>query len=298
MASYVAGYRIGMLASMAGALFLVSAFERRDFSAHAAWMASYLVMAALVVVGMIASLMAAEPRKPEPVEGARARPNSLTRVGETAIHAFTDFLQYRQVAVILCFVVLYKLTDALAGVMTAPFVYELGFSRDVYAAIIKGVGLAATLFGGFAGGFVARAFSLSASLWIGGILQAVANLAFSWQAVVGADAGWLTFAIVVENFTSAIGTVIFVAYLSALCRNPLHTATQYALLTALSSVGRTYLSSVAGFLASAVGWPMFFALCAVAAVPGLLLLARLQHGGHFTGLAEKPDGRAKPAEAS
>jgi PAT family beta-lactamase induction signal transducer AmpG len=287
MASYVAGYRIGMLASMAGALFLVSAFERWDLSAHAAWLGSYLVMAALVIVGIAASLMAIEPQKSEPVETAHARQDPVTRVAETAIHAFTDFLQYRQVALILGFVVLFKFTDALAGVMTAPFVYDLGFSRDVYAAIIKGVGLAATLLGGFAGGFVARAFSLSASLWIGGILQAVANLAFSWQAVVGADVAWLTFAIVVENFTSAIGTVIFVAYLSALCRNPLHTATQYALLTALAAVGRTYLSSGAGFMASAVGWPLFFALCAVAAIPGLALLAWLQRGGHFAALARR-----------
>jgi MFS transporter, PAT family, beta-lactamase induction signal transducer AmpG len=290
MASYVAGYRIGMLASMAGALFLVSAFERWELSAHAAWTASYLVMAALVAIGIIASVAAAEPQKSEPVETAHKQQDPVTRVVETAIHAFTDFLQYRQIAVILAFVVLYKFTDALSGVMTAPFVYELGFSRDVYAAIIKGVGLAATLVGGFAGGFVARAFSLSASLWIGGILQAVANLAFSWQAVVGADVGWLTFAIVTENFTSAIGTVIFVAYLSALCRNPLHTATQYALLTALAAVGRTYLSAPGGFLAHAVGWPIFFALCAAAALPGLVLLAWLQRGGHFAVLAARPDG--------
>jgi MFS transporter, PAT family, beta-lactamase induction signal transducer AmpG len=281
MASYVAGYRIGMLASMAGALFLVSAFERWGLSAHAAWTASYAAMATLVVVGIAASLTATEPQKSEPVETAHAQQAPLTRVVRTAIGAFMDFLQYRQVAVILGFVVLYKFTDALAGIMTAPFVYELGFSRDVYAAIIKGVGLAATLLGGFAGGFVARAFSLSASLWIGGILQAIANLAFSWQAIVGADVAWLTFAIVVENFTSAIGTVIFVAYLSTLCRNPLHTATQYALLTALAAVGRTYLSSGAGFMASSVGWPLFFALCAVAATPGLVLLAWLQRGGHF-----------------
>jgi PAT family beta-lactamase induction signal transducer AmpG len=290
MASYVAGYRIGMLASMAGALFLVSEFERWDLSAHAAWTAGYLVMAALVVVGIVTSLVATEPQRSAPVAATHARQTPLTRVIATAVGAFADFRQYRQVGAILAFVVLFKFTDALAGVMTAPFVYELGFSRDVYAAIIKGVGLAATLVGGFAGGFVARAYSLSASLWIGGILQAVANLAFSWQAMVGADVGWLTFAIVVENFTSAIGTVIFVAYLSALCRNPLHTATQYALLTALAAVGRTYLSSPAGFIAGATGWAVFFALCAVAAIPGLVLLAWLQRGGHFTTLGARPNG--------
>ena len=295
MASYVAGYRIGMLASMAGALFLVSEFERWDLSAHAAWTAGYLVMAALVVVGIVTSLVATEPQKSAPVEATHARQSPLTRVIATAVGAFVDFRQYRQVGAILAFVVLFKFTDALAGVMTAPFVYELGFSRDVYAAIIKGVGLAATLIGGFAGGFVARAYSLSASLWIGGILQAVANLAFSWQAMVGADVAWLTFAIVVENFTSAIGTVIFVAYLSALCRNPLHTATQYALLTALAAVGRTYLSSPAGFIAGATGWAVFFALCAVAAIPGLVLLAWLQRGGHFAALGARPNGVSSDA---
>ena len=92
---------------------------------------------------------------------------------------------------------------------------------------------------------------------------------------------WLTFAIVVENFTSAIGTVIFVAYLSALCRNPLHTATQYALLTALAAIGRTYLSSGAGFVAAATGWPLFFAISAALGLPSLLLLALLQKRGHF-----------------
>jgi MFS transporter, PAT family, beta-lactamase induction signal transducer AmpG len=169
--------------------------------------------------------------------------------------------------------------------MTPPFVRDLGFSRNEYAAIIKGVGLAATLLGGFAGGFLARASSLATSLWIGGIMQALANLAFSWQAAMGYHIGWLTFAIVVENFTSAIGTVIFVAYLSALCRNPLHTATQYALLTAFAAFGRTYLSSGAGYLAQSTGWAGFFALCAAAAVPSLILLAWLQRRGHFASLS-------------
>jgi PAT family beta-lactamase induction signal transducer AmpG len=286
MASYVAGYRIGMLASMAAALFLVSEFERRlELSERAAWTAGYMVMAVLVVVGIITSLVATEPPKSAQVEATHANQNAVARVVETAIGAFADFRRYDQVIVILAFVVLFKFTDALAGVMTAPFVYELGFSRDVYAAIIKGVGLVATLAGGFAGGFVARAYPLATSLWIGGILQAVANLSFSWQAVVGQDVIWLTFAIVTENFTSAIGTVIFVAYLSALCQNPLHTATQYALLTALSAVGRTYLSSGAGFVAAGVGWVWFFAICAAAAIPGLLLLAWLQRRGHFATLA-------------
>jgi PAT family beta-lactamase induction signal transducer AmpG len=119
------------------------------------------------------------------------------------------------------------------------------------------------------------------------VLQAVANLSFSWLALAGVNQWALAFAITAENFTSAIGTVIFVAYLSALCRNPLHTATQYALLTALAAVGRTYLSSGAGFVAKATGWPLFFAICVVVAVPSLILLTWLQRRGHFAALETK-----------
>jgi PAT family beta-lactamase induction signal transducer AmpG len=94
----------------------------------------------------------------------------------------------------------------------------------------------------------------------------------------------LALAITIEYFTSAIGTVIFVAYLSALCKNPLHTATQYALLTALASLGRTVFSAGAGYVAKATGWPLFFAICVVVAVPSLILLAYLQRRGHFAAL--------------
>jgi MFS transporter, PAT family, beta-lactamase induction signal transducer AmpG len=184
-------------------------------------------------------------------------------------------------------VVLFKFTDALSGAMTAPFVIDLGFTRNEYAAIVKGVGLAALLLGGFAGGFIARALPLALSLWIGAVVQALANLTFSWLAVVGRDPTALAIAIIAENFTSAVGTVMFVAYLSALCRNPLHTATQYALLTALAAVGRTYLSSGAGFIAESTGWMWFFVICTLAGLPSLILLAWLQRHGHFKRLVPR-----------
>src|SRR4029453_17216868 len=136
----------------------------------------------------------------------------------------------------------------------------------------------------FARGFVARAFPRPRSLWIGAFLQMASNLVFTWQALVGVNYWALTATIIAENFTGAIGTVIFVAYLSALCRSPLHAATQYALLTALAAVGRTYLSAGAGFVAEAAGWPMFFVLSALTAVPSLILLAWLQARGHFSQL--------------
>ncbi len=287
MASYVAAYRIGMLISTAGALFLVSAIEARGFDKQAAWHWGYIAMAALVLIGTVTALVATEPERSAQAMATHGRQKALARVTEAAAGAFKDFLGYELAFVMLSFVVLFKFTDALSGAMTAPFVIDLGFTRNEYAAIVKGVGLAALLLGGFAGGFIARAAPLAASLWIGGILQSIANLAFSALAMVGANPTMLAVAITVENFTSAIGTVMFVAYLSALCRNPLHTATQYALLTALAAVGRTYLSSGAGFIAELTGWVWFFVICTLAGLPSLLLLAWLQRHGHFKRLESK-----------
>jgi PAT family beta-lactamase induction signal transducer AmpG len=292
MASYVAAYRIGMLVSTAGALFLVSGFESSGFTKQGAWTAGYVAMALLVLIGTVTALVATEPERSRVAEAAHTRQKPVARVAQAAVGAFRDFLSHDMALAMLAFVILFKFTDALSGAMTAPFVIDLGFTRNEYATIVKGVGLAALLLGGFAGGFIARALPLSTSLWIGGVLQAVANLSFSWLAVAGRDITVLTIAISVENFTSAIGTVMFVAYLSALCRNPLHTATQYALLTALAAVGRTYLSSGAGFLAQGTGWAWFFAICALAGLPSLLLLAWLQARGHFRALA--PASRTRP----
>lgn len=284
MASYVAAYRIGMLISTAGILFLVSAFESTGIARSSAWMWGYVAMAAMVLIGTVTALIATEPEQSVQAEAATRGESAFQRVLRAAIGAFSEFLSRKDAWAALAFVVLFKFTDAFSGTMTAPFVIDLGFTRNDYAAIVKGVGLAATLIGGFAGGFVARRYSLAASLWIGAVLQAVSNLAFAWLALVGVNQWALALAISVENFTSAIGTVIFVAYLSALCKNPLHTATQYALLTALAAVGRTYLSAGAGYVAQATGWPLFFVISVIVAVPSLVLLLWLQRRAHFAAL--------------
>jgi PAT family beta-lactamase induction signal transducer AmpG len=287
MASYVAAYRIGMLASTAGALFMVSAFQAHGFERTAAWHWGYVAMASLVLIGTVTALIATEPERSRAAEAAHAGQKPFARVAEAAVGAFKDFLGRDLALAMLAFVVLFKFTDALSGAMTAPFVIDLGFSRNEYAAIVKGVGLAALLAGGFAGGFVARALPLATSLWVGALLQSAANIGFSWAALLGHNLPAMTVAITIENFTSAIGTVMFVAYLSALCQNPLHTATQYALLTALAAVGRTYLSSGAGFIAEATGWGWFFVICSLAGIPSLILLAWLQRRGHFARLEPK-----------
>jgi PAT family beta-lactamase induction signal transducer AmpG len=281
MAGFVAAYRIGMLVSGAGVLVLVSWFESLGIDRGAVWAWGYAAAAAAMIVGLAATLLAREPPAPE---RPAAEGNVLQRVSSTAFGAFREFLSRESAILILLFVVLYKFCDAFAGALTAAFVIDIGFDRATYAAVVKGVGLAAALIGGFAGGVIARALPLSISLWIGGILQMTSNLVFSWQAWMGVDTAALTLTIIVENFTGAIGTVIFVAYLSALCGDRAHTATQFALLTALAAIGRTTLASGSGFIAEASGWAWFFAITAVAAIPSLFLLWWLQQRGHFARL--------------
>jgi PAT family beta-lactamase induction signal transducer AmpG len=284
-AGYVAAYRVGMLVSGAGVIGLSAWLEARGLSKVAIWPIVYCVAAALVTVGLVTALAAPEPASAGEAARQETRSDALSRVFRTAHGAFADFLSRDAAIAVLVFVVLYKLCDALAGTMTAPFVLGgLGYDKGTYAAIVKGVGLAALLIGGFAGGAVARALPLAAALWLGAILQMVSNLAFVWLYFQPVSAWALTAAIVFENFTGAIGTVIFVAYISALCGNPLHTATQYALLTALASTGRTFLSSGSGFLVNAIGWPVFFVVTALAALPSLALMAWLQRRGHFVPL--------------
>src|SRR5262249_42207932 len=199
MASYVAAYRVANLISTAGALYIVSGLEKfGGFERSAAWTVGYIAMAAMVLIGIVTSIIATEPSKSAAAQQEHAKhagDSRLMRVIATARLAMSDFMSRELAVLALAFVVLFKFTDALAGAMTAAFVIDIGFTRVDYANIIKGVGFVATLVGGFAGGYVARAFPLAVSLWIGGVLQAVANFAFSWQAVVGNDIAWLSFAI-------------------------------------------------------------------------------------------------------
>ena len=292
MASYVAAYRVGMLVSGAGVVALTAWLEAEGVDKAAVWSIAYGTAALLVLVGLAAVLLG---REPTPVAGSAPAPgaDAMARVMSTAREAFSDFLSRDAALAILAFVLLYKLCDALAGAMTAPFVLvALGYDKATYAAIVKGLGLAALLVGGFAGGAVARALPMATTLWLGAILQMLSNLVFVWLGQQPPSAAALTVAIVVENFSGAIGTVIFVAYISALCGNPLHTATQYALLTALASTGRTLLSSGTGYLVEAVGWPAFFVATALAALPALALLAWLQRRGHFAALEAAPNRHA------
>jgi len=287
LAAYIAAYRIGALVAGAGALLLVTHLRHLQLGDRAAWSASYAIMAVLVLIGMAATLLAQEPERGFAAKQAApaAAENWLNRAVAAAVESFRDFLARDLALAVLAFVTLFKLADALAFSLSTNFMLAIGFSLSQVATIRNGIGFLATLVGGFTGGLIARAVPLSVSLWIGGLLQTFMILCFSWQAHVGANPTVLAATTTIEFFTDAVGTVIFVAYLSVLCKNPLYTATQFALLNALAALGRTVFSLGSGYIAHLTGWVGFFIVCASAGMPALALLAWLQKRRHFDGLS-------------
>lgn len=283
IASYILAYRVALLLSGAGALLLVSYLEATGVAQLTAWKISYIAAAACVAVGMLAALLAKEPAAEPSEENTSGSP--VRRVFATAFSAFNEFLSRPLAITVLVFVLLFKFCDAFAGVLTVPFVLKTGFSLATYATVVKGVGFAAAVIGGLAGGMLARALPLTTCLWIAAIIQMLSNLMFSWLAWIGPDVGALTVTIIVENFTSNAANVIFVAYLSALCGARAHTATQFALLSAIAAVGRTVLAASGGYVAEATGWFWFFIVTSLSAIPSLIILWWLQYRGHFTTLA-------------
>lgn len=258
------GYRLGMLAAGAGALFIAEALG---------WFAAYCVMAALVSVGIATILMAKEPRPPAERE-ARSGEGAGGLRGWLNAHVlapFADFAQRPVWPVILLFVVLFKFGDAIAGVMANPFYIDIGFSLSEIASVSKIFGLLATLSGAVAGGVVVARFGILKGLLLCGLLQMVSNLMFAVQASVGHSVPLLVATIGIENVAGGMGSAAFVAYLSSLCSFGF-AATQYALLSSLTAVGRTVLSSGGGFLADRMDWVSFFVVSTFAALPGLLIL--------------------------
>jgi PAT family beta-lactamase induction signal transducer AmpG len=281
-AMHVYGYRLAMLAAGAGPLIIAS---------YASWMAAYLTMAGLMAVGVAAALLNPEPA----AAGAQAvhvldekarswlamRPHITGRARAVlawlfvaVVAPFADFMKRRGWLAIFLFVVLYKLGDSLAGVMTSPFLIKLGFSKPEIAGVQKLWGTLGTLGGLGLGGMLLEKTGILRALMICGVLQLVSNFMFALQAVIGADVALLALTIGLENIAGGMGTAAFLAYLASLC-NTTFTATQYALLSALFAVPRIWLSASAGVLAQWLGWVDFFIVTAAAAVPGLVLLVWL-----------------------
>ena len=257
----VLGYRIGMLVSGAGALYL---------AAYGGWALAYTVMASLLGIG-VAGFLISRPT----AELVLATTGFRTHFHQGVIQPLADFLRRPGWAWVAAFIVLYKLGVVWALAMSSPLYVDLGFSKPEIASISKVFGVLAMIGGGFAGGWlVKRRGILPALLWGGG-LQMLCLYTFAGLALAGHSLPWLTLAIGSENFTGAMATAAFVAYLSSLC-NREFTATQYALLSALSGLTRDLLSAPSGFIAQHLNWAEYFMLVPLASLPGLGLLIWLR----------------------
>lgn len=254
------GYRIGMLLASAGAL---------SMSDFLPWTIVFSVLAGAILLCAIFTLFVPEPATKVVVSVKRR--DFKTWIREAVIEPFGEFMTRKGWLVILCFILFYKFGDAFGGAMATPFYAKIGFSGTEIGAISKVFGLIATLVGGLIGGLIVVKFGIFRTLLIGGILQAVTNLLFSVLAIKGHDIIWLGVAITADNIAGGIASAAFVAYLSGLC-NVAYTATQYALLTSFMAQGRTLMASGSGWLATQMDWVSFWALTALMAIPGLLLL--------------------------
>ncbi|MEP0754250.1 AmpG family muropeptide MFS transporter [Trichocoleus sp. DQ-A3] len=258
-AIFVLGYRVALLITGGLALILAEKLS---------WPTVYLLMSLLMAIGFVSSIWA-----PEPIQRDRP-PDSLS---EAVSLPFIEFFQRNgqsQGFLILVFIVLYKLGDALVNNMSTPFLLEktgLNFSSAEVGAIQGGMGLLASIVGALSGGAILSKIGINRSLWVFGALQAVSNFAYFLLAQVGKNYQLLVLTINIENFCAGLGNAAFVAFLMSLC-NQRFSATQYALLSSLMAVSRDILVAPAGRIAEATGWPSFFLISIAAALPGLLLL--------------------------
>jgi len=251
----VLGYRIAMLVSGAGALILADQWL--------GWHAMYWTMASLMLVGFAATWLAIEPI------GAGVAPRTLQ---DAITQPLAEFFSRPGAWSLLLLVVLYKLGDAFAGNLTTAFLLRgPGFSATEVGAISKGFGLAATIGGALAGGALMAKLRLYRALMLFGILQAVTNLGFMVLAASGKSYPMLYAVIGAENLCGGMGTAAYVALLMALCDRRF-SATQYALLSALSAIGRVYVGPIAGYLVASLGWQTFFFCTFLIALPGVVML--------------------------
>jgi PAT family beta-lactamase induction signal transducer AmpG len=262
------GYRFGMLASGAGALYAAS---------FGGWRFAYALMAALMIVGMATVWFTPEPGgigPPEHLPGDNPIARAKAWLWRAAASPFLDLAQRNgaaRLAAIIAFIVLYKFGDALAGSMSNPLYVDLGFSKVEVATIAKVYGVVATLAGVALGGVLVLRLGVFLALLLCGALQAISNLMYAAQVWAGHDIGMLAVTIGGENLTGGMASAAFVAYLSGLCSRDF-TATQYALLSSLATVGLNLLAASGGYLAQRLGWTPFFIASTLACLPSLALL--------------------------
>ena len=255
-AVFVMGYRVALLVTGGLALYLADSIS---------WQTVYLLLASLMLIGVIATFLAPEPVLRE------VPPRTLA---EAVIFPFREFFQRAgmgRALLVLLFIVFYKYSDSLAGSMTTPFLLKTGFSQKEVGAVFGGAGLIATIVGTLAGGAAIGKWGINRSLWVFVVVQGLSNLTYYALALSSESHAFMTTAVVIENFGLGLVTAAMTAFLMSMC-DKRFTATQFALLSSLMAASRDLLVAPAGKIAESLGWPSFFLITVLMAIPPLLLL--------------------------
>lgn len=252
----VLGYRLAMITSSGLALVIADKWL--------GWGGMYMVMGLIMALCAVATFLAPEP------EFVVKPPRSLR---SAVVEPLVEFFKRPEAITILLLIVLYKLGDAFAGALSTTFLIRgAGFEVAQVGMVNKIFGLAATIIGALLGGGLMARFGLYRSLMLFGLLQAVSNFGYWVLAVSEPHLVLMGTVVAIENLCGGMGTAAFVALLMALC-NQQFSATQFALLSALSAVGRTYLAGpLTPPLVESLGWPSFFLVTVLLALPGIVLL--------------------------
>ena len=269
-ATYQMGYRLALIWSGAGVLWLAARAESSVAGYDpAAWQFAYLCMALSIGVGVITTLFSREPVR---VELAKAR-NAKAWLHQTLIEPFADFIKrYGWHAIlILSLIAIYRISDVVMGIMANPFYVDMGYTKDEVAAVSKVFGVVMTLVGAFVGGVLTLRFGVMRILFLGAILSAVSNLLFAWLATQGHDLHGLIWVISADNLSSGIATAAFIAFLSALT-NIQYSATQYALFSSMMLLLPKWLAGFSGVFVNAFGYSSFFISTAIIGAPVLILI--------------------------
>jgi PAT family beta-lactamase induction signal transducer AmpG len=259
-AFYTSGYRVAMLASGAGALALAD---------HMSWQQVYLVMAGAMLVGVIATLSAPEPKIP---------PSAPKTLRDAIVNPLMEFFKRPAAWEILLFLFLYKIDVFLATALQTTFLKQTGFTNTEIAYVSKGLGFAAALLGTLVGGTFMVKLGLRRALWSFGIFQGVAGLSFALLASLGRNYPAMAGAITAENFCAGLGTAAYSAFMMSIC-DKRFTATQYALFTGFMALARSLAVAPSGYIQESVGWTTYFIIATVIMVPGLLMLTRYSRWG-------------------
>lgn len=274
-ATYQTGYRIAMIAASAGVLWLAASVDISEVTyEHAPWQTAYLVMAAAMSVGVIATLIIREPEVHIAALKIEAGLSGLTRwfVG-AVISPFIDFFQrYRwQALTLLALIATYRISDVVMGIMANPFYVDMGYTKSEVATVSKVYGVIMTIAGAWIGGLLSLRFGNLRVLMLGAILSAATNLLFAWLAGRGHDVQALIFTVSADNLSAGIASAAFVAYLSSLV-NVTYSATQYALYSSIMLLLPKFIAGFSGVAVDAWGYASFFNATALLGAPVLLLV--------------------------